>query len=217
MKKSEKIAEMYRIYANRIGKTKLDVEELTPLILNIAYLEVAQAKRSNEPYNTRTVFNEYTNAAVEVIPEYINEIEDPRFPTLYIGFNLTCEWDGLWNFLRDYFDTKLGVKIDNESRKIYRYDSAMHKRFENNHLVMNSDLPRKVNINLSNDFKNAQFSISESLSNKEANLISIQANKYTYRGTDPVYLFEFILDTYDNVEFFCLTRTDRNVRIEYFE
>jgi hypothetical protein len=65
--------------------------------------------------------------------------------------------------------------------------------------------------------KNAQFSISETLSNKEANLTSVKGEKYIYVGTDPDFGFEFILDSYGNIEIFSLTRTDRNLRIDYLE
>ena len=65
--------------------------------------------------------------------------------------------------------------------------------------------------------KNAQFSISYSLSNKEANLTSVKGNSYTYIGTDPDFMFEFVLDSFNNIESFKLTRTDRNLRIEYME
>ena len=217
MNKANEISRLYGIYAERLNRTKLNVEEFMPLVLNIAYLEIAKAKKNHLPYDTRKLFNEYTQAALEVIPEYENEVNDPRYSDLYFGFAATAEWDGLWNFLREYFDSKLGVKIDNEARKTLRYDSSMHNRYENGKLVASSEVLRKVVISLSQDLKNAQFSISESLSNKEGNLISAKGNTYIYEGTDPDFMFEFVLDSYGNIETFSLTRTDRNLRIDYLE
>lgn len=217
MNKSQEIKRLYTIYANRLNKSKLSAEEFQPLVLNIAYLEVEIAKRNHLSYDPRKLFIEYTQAALEVIPEYEKEVNDPRYPALFQAFALTCEWDGLWNFLRDYFETNLGISIDNETRKIFRFDSSLHKRFENNVLITTSQTPRKISINLSEDLKNAQISISESLSNKEANLYRVIDNKYIYIGTDPDFMFEFILDDFNNIEKFSLTRTDRNLRIEYLE
>jgi hypothetical protein len=217
MSRSKKISELYRVYAKRLGKNKLNAEEFQPMVLNMAYLEIAQAKKNGMSYDTKKLFIEYTQAAIEAIPEYAKEVNDPRYSTMYVGFAATAEWDGLWNFLRDYFESKLGVKIDNESRKIIRFDSSVHNRYENGNLVTTSEALRKVEINLSQDLKNAQFSISESLSNKEGNLISVKGNKYIYVGTDPDFMFEFVLDSFGNIELFSLTRTDRNLRIDYLE
>jgi hypothetical protein len=217
MNKANKIKKLYQVYCSRLNKTKLTTEEFQPLVLNLAYLEIATAKKKGLPYNTRKLFLEYTLAALEAIPEYSKEVEDPRYEGMYFSFQMTAEWDGLWNFLREYFESKLGVKIDNDTRKFLRFDSSLHQRFENGKLITSSETLRKIVIDLSEDMKNAQFSISESLSNKEANLSSVIDKKYIYIGTDPDFMFEFILDTYGNIEKFSLTRTDRNLRIDYLE
>jgi hypothetical protein len=217
MNKAEEISRLYAIYSKRINKTKLIADEFQPLVLNIAYLEIALAKKNHLPYDTRKLFNEYTQAALEVIPEYQKEVNDPRYFSMYLGFAATAEWDGLWNFLREYFDSTLGIQIDIETRKTLRYDSSIHNRYENGALVTSSEANRKVTINLSDDMNNAQFSISETLSNKEAYLISTEDNKYIYEGTDPDFNFIFVLDSYSNIESFSLIRTDRNLRIDYLE
>ena len=183
----------------------------------MAYLEIALAKKKDLSYDTRKLFIEYTQAALEAIPEYKNTVNDPRYSAMYLGFAATAEWDGLWNFLYEYFDSKLGIKIDREERIALRYDSTRHERYENNILVTSSEALRKVVVNLSKDKKNAQFTISEVLSNKEANLRSVSGSKHTYIGTDPDFMFEFTLDSFGNIDHFVLTRTDRNLRLEYFE
>lgn len=111
MNKAEEISRLYSIYAKRLNRPVLSVEEFQPLVLNIAYLEIAKAKRNHLPYDTKKMFDEYTQAALAVIPEYRKEVGDPRYATMYFGFAATAEWDGLWNFLREYFDSKLGVTI----------------------------------------------------------------------------------------------------------
>jgi hypothetical protein len=217
MNKASEISRLYAIYAKRLNRPKLTVDEFQPLVLNIAYLEIAKAKKNHLPYDTRKLFIEYTQAALEVIPEYEKEVSKPNYSAMFFGFNATAEWDGLWNFLREYFESKLGESIDNEIRKKLRFDSSIHNRYENGQLTSSSKVIRKVAIDLSQDMKNAQFSISETLSNKEANLTSVKGEKYIYVGTDPDFRFEFILDSYGNIEIFSLTRTDRNLRIDYLE
>lgn len=217
MDKASEILRLYNIYAKRLNCDKLDSDEFQPLVLNIAYLEIALAKKNHIPYDTRKLFIEYTQAALEVIPEYEKEVNDPRYAAMYFGFAATAEWDGLWNFLREYFESKLGIRIDNEERKTLRFDSTIHNRYENSQLVSSSEVNRKVEIGLSIDMQNAQFIISESLSNKEGKLISVIGNKYIYVGTDPDYRFEFVLDSFSNIETFSVIRTDRNLRIDYLE
>lgn len=217
MNRVNQISELYELYAKRLGKRKLIAEEFQPLVLNIAYLEIAKAKKNNIPYDTRKLFIEYTQAAIIAIPEYKNEVDDPRYSTMYFGFAATAEWDGLWNFLREYFESKLGIKIDNESRKSLRFDSSIHNRYESGILISSSNALRKVSINLSQDMKNAQFSISETLSNKEGNLLSVQGRKYVYLGTDPDFIFEVTFDSFNNIELFSLTRADKNLKIDYLE
>jgi hypothetical protein len=217
MNKAEEISRLYSIYAKRLNRPVLSVEEFQPLVLNIAYLEIAKAKRNHLPYDTKKMFDEYTQAALAVIPEYRKEVGDPRYATMYFGFAATAEWDGLWNFLREYFDSKLGVNIDNAKRITLRFDSSSHNRYENGKLVAHSEVLRKVIISLDQNMNNAQFSISESLSNKEGNLVSITGNKYLYIGIDTDFKFEFDLDSYGNIESFSLFRTDMNLRIDYIE
>jgi hypothetical protein len=217
MDRVKNISALYKLYADRIGKNKLDKEEFQPLVLNMAYLEIAISKRNNIPYDARTIFNDYTDAAINVIPEYINEVNNPMYSAMYFGFAATAEWDGLWNFLRDYFDSKLGIRIDDQERKVLRFDSSYHERYEAKKFISKSDVDRKVLINLSTDFKNAQISVSETLSNKEANLISKNENIYIYLGTDPDFMFKLYLDSYNNVEQFSIIRIDRNIEIIYFE
>ena len=217
MTKSEKISEYYNLYTQRIGKKKLTSDEYQPLVLNIAYLEIVIAKKNNIPYDTRSLFIEYTQAALEVIPEYHNDVKDPRYSALYFGFDATAEWDGLWNFLIEYFESKLGISLDNDTRTTYRLDSTFHKRYEYGTLITTSEANRKVTIILSDDKRNGHFFVSDTLSNKEANLTSVNGNRYLYTGTDPDFLFEFVMDNFNNVEKFSITRTDKNLRIDYFE
>jgi len=217
MNKVEEISRMYTLYTKRLNRNKLSLEEFHPLVMNIAYLEIAKAQKNNLNYDTEKIYFEYMQSALEAIPEFDKVVNDPRYSMLYLGFAATAEWDGLWNFLSEYFESNLGIKIGAESMKTLRFDSSIHNRYENGMHVSSGESIRKVIIVVSPDMKNAQFSISESLSNKEGNLFSVSENNYIYIGTDPDFKFEFVLDNYGNVEIFNLIRKDLNLRIEYLE
>lgn len=217
MTREESILHYYNIFGGRTGRPRLTPEEYQPLVLNVAYLEIAQAKRARKYYDTREIFDGYTDAACRVIPGYLQETKDPRYQAMYFGFAATAEWDGLWTFLRDYFDNSLGIKIDNVQMKYLRFDSSSHSRFEAGELISTSEIERKVTVALSEDMRTAQFEISLTLSNKEARLLQNLGNDYIYIGTDPDFRFEFSLDLFGNIESFVLMRTDRDLRIEYYE
>jgi predicted metal-dependent TIM-barrel fold hydrolase len=83
MNKAEEIARLYSIYAKRLNRTKLTAEEFQPLVLNMAYLEIAVAKKTHTPYDTRKLFNEYTQAALSVIPTKLTAEELAEIQKLY--------------------------------------------------------------------------------------------------------------------------------------
>ena len=53
MNKASEISRLYAIYAKRLNRPKLTVDEFQPLVLNIAYLEIAKAKKNHLPYDTK--------------------------------------------------------------------------------------------------------------------------------------------------------------------
>ena len=61
MNKADEISRLYTIYTKRLNRTKLNVEEFQPLVLNIAYLEIAKAKKNHLPFDTRKLFIELLN------------------------------------------------------------------------------------------------------------------------------------------------------------
>ncbi len=211
--KGKEIKDAYALYTKRIGKTKLSLEELQPLILNLAYLEIMRARKNGNSPNERRVYQDYTTSAISLFPEY-ESVNDSR---LFIGFQATLQWDGLWNFLKEYFESKVGIRIDEERRSMVEFNSSYHERYENDTKISVSEVPRKVSIYFSEDKSTAQFSISETLSPKESFLKSKTQKRHTYLGTDADFLFVITYDDFENVEHLSLQRMDKDLRIEYFE
>lgn len=211
MNRKSEILQNYQIYITRTGKNGMTNEELEPLIINLAYLEVLNQRKKGVFVDGLLIFKEYTASAGELFSQ-LNNLT-PILP----GFIGTLAWDGLWDFLRDYFQSKLGKSIDNIQSITETYSSSYHKRYENDIFISESAVERIVKIIFSEDKKECLLGISPSLSEKKAYLKNVENNIYTYIGSDPDYKFVITFDFLDSIEHVTLILNHRNVRIEYFE
>ncbi|WP_027137217.1 hypothetical protein [Gaetbulibacter saemankumensis] len=211
MSRENEIIENYQTYISRSGKNGMTEEEIAPLVLNLAYLEVLNQRKKGILVNDFNILKEYADAAEEIFPDMSN------LTATWPGFQATLAWDGLWDFLREYFQNKLGQSIDNVDVISETYNSSFHKRYENNAFTSESAVERIIKIIFSEDKKECLLSISPTLSEKKAYLKTTENNRYTYIGSDPDYKFVITFDFLDNVEHVTLILTHRNVRIEYFE
>lgn len=211
MPRKKEILENYKLYISRTGRNGMTQDELAPLILNLAYLHILRERQKGYYVNEITIFREYLNSAMEIFERM--EDQSATLP----GFIATLQWDGLWDFLANYFQNNLGLSIDNVEREVVRFDSFRHIRYENDLFISESEVERKISITFINSKETCQVEISPSLSPKQANLRSVNGNTHSYIGSDPDYLFVINYDQFDNIEKFSLTLTNRNVRIDYFE
>lgn len=211
MPRKKEILENYQLYISRTGRDGVTLEELAPLVINLNYLQVLKSRQKGIIVNEEKLFYEYLSSASEIFPALQSNYVDP------MGYFATLQWDGLWDFLANYFQNNLGVSIDNTEREVVRFDSLRHIRYENDLFISESEVERKISITFTNSKKTCQVAISPSLSPKQANLDSVIGNTFRYIGTDPDYLFVIDYDQFDNIEKFSLTLTNRNVRIDYFE
>jgi len=211
MDKKKEIGLNYQNYISRTGKGGMSKDEVTALVYNLAYLEIMNARKNGFFVNEPLIFQGYMESAEELFPNLNNLVSG------WMGFQATLAWDGLWDFLREYFHDKLGVSIDNVSVVSETYNSSFHKRYENNVFNSESEVERIIKIVFSDDKKECLLGISPSLSEKKAYLDNVDNNIYTYLGSDPNYKFVIVFDFLDNIEHVTLILTNRNVRIEYFE
>lgn len=129
---------------------------------------------------------------------------------------LNLGWNGMKDFLNDYFYKKHG-KILDTSEEHYEFSSSFHKRLESDNCIEMSNVDRQISVTLSNDRKCIAVSITPSLTLKVGNLKYQNDNVYKYEGKDPDYLFEFHFDSFGDISFFALELLSRKLRIEYFE
>jgi hypothetical protein len=155
----------------------------------------------------------FTDGAMEVFPGYT--IKEAMAATMGIQQNLT--WDGMWDFLRDYFQKNHGIEIDDVETISSIFYSNKHKRYENGILTSESDVERTINLNFINDKEELLVSIAPSLSPKKSYRISSSSYSPQYKGYDPDYLFSIAYDRNSEIISFTLEMPNRSLKIIYFE
>lgn len=198
-------------YIRRNGEN-LTNQDIEPVVMNLAYLEVLQAQKSGKFIDEFKVLVDYANAANELIPQ-LNFQPD----AVLSGYQASIQWDGLWEFLQNFFSSKLDWSIDVEELVTERFDSSSHTREEFGQFVSKSNIKRKVELMFKDDKKTLVVRISESLSDKKAILESVNGNRRVYRGTDPDYRFTIVYDPFGSIEEFILELLPRSLRITYHE
>jgi len=125
MDKKEIFINALNTYISRNGD-ELTQQDIEPLIMNLAYLDVYNARKNKKSVNEFEVLISYSWVAKQLIPTL-----DFEAHTYAFGFQATLEWDGLWEFLQDFFQRKLGWNIDeNDEVDVERFDSSSHTREE---------------------------------------------------------------------------------------
>ncbi|MDY3521946.1 hypothetical protein PG614_09925 [Riemerella anatipestifer] len=156
----------------------------------------------------------FTEAAMELFPGQYTE-RHAMMATMGVQQNIA--WEGMWDFLRDYFQKNHGIRIDDTETEASIFYSTKHKRYENGSLVSESEVERTINLNFIDNNQELVVSIEPSLSPKKSHLISNDGNTLKYKGYDPDYLFTVSFDDFEEVEQFILEMPNRNLKIVYFE
>jgi hypothetical protein len=164
--------------------------------------------------NIPVIIKAFTEAAIDLFPDYYGT-KNVIAATMGIPNNLA--WDGMWNFLADYFRSNHGLEINEKNNSVTKvFSSIKHRRFENNSLISESEVDRIVNI-IFDEEDNILVSIAPSLSPKKAFLKSVLGNKKVYEGFDDDYLFILEFDVFDEIEVFTLEMPNRNLKIVYYD
>lgn len=156
----------------------------------------------------------FTDGAMELFPEHYTA-KEAMVATMGIEQNVA--WDGMWDFLRDYFQKNHGIQIDEVETEPIIFYSTKHKRYENNSLVSESEVERTINLNFTDNKEELVVGIAPSLSPKKSYKLESVGNSVKYKGYDPDYLFTVTYDDFDEVEQFTLEIPKRSLKIVYFE
>lgn len=211
MSKTELIKKFCEIYKARLGKNDLNDEELQSIIMHLSYLEVSQSWEQGRSVDETDVFFEYVKSGMSSYPQMSN------LTGAFHGYMATLQWNGLRDYLRDYFFSKFGVKIDNVEFERVTFFSSNHKRFEDGILVSEDLADRIIELSFSENKQKCLVRISPTLSDKNSKLLKIIGNTFIFVGINSDYKFEITFDDFDSIENFSLELVNRKVRIQYFE
>ncbi|MFD1015721.1 hypothetical protein [Winogradskyella rapida] len=193
---------------NRRGQiTMADVEAE---VINNACLNILKNKDIQNAIMYAQIF---TESAQELIPQYSQK----ESMSALMGIQQNVLWDGMWDFLRDYFQKNHGIQIDDVETEPAIFYSNKHKRYENNSLVSESEVERTINLNFIDNKEILVIGIAPSLSPKKSYKLERNGNSVKYKGDDPDYLFTVTYDDFDEVEQFTLEMPNRGLKIVYFE
>lgn len=189
---------------------QITIDDVAAEVINQACLFILKNDKVNEAYHYSVIFND---AAKELIPQYTEKY----IANALIGIPMNVQWEGMWDFLRDYFQKNHGIQIDNIETTPAIFYSTKHKRYENGILISESEVERTINISFINDKKEIVVSIEPSLSPKKGYIINKAQNQMQFKGFDPDYLFTLTFDIFDEVETVVLEMPNRSLKIIYFE
>lgn len=194
----------------RKGELKLD--QIDAEVINLSCLEIL---RSKQHFGIIDITGMFTNAAMNLVPEYT----ESRAAIAQLGVMQNVQWDGMWEFLKNYFLSNHGFNIDgeNDTAESKIFYSTRHVRFEMNKEVASTPADRTIDLLFTEDRKVIMVNIQPSLSAKKGYISQNQNDKLIYIGSDPDYKFTIIFDEIDEVSKFILEMPNRNLRIEYFE
>lgn len=191
-------------------REKINMADVEAEVINNACLNILKNK---DTQNAIVYAQLFTESAKELIPQYSEE----ESLSALMSIPQNVQWDGMWDFLRDYFQKNHGIQIDDVETTPSIFYSTRHKRFENGVLISESDVDRTINLNFINDKEELIIGIAPTLSPKKSYQISQSGNQAKYKGYDPVYLFTVTYDSYEEVETFTLEMPNRNLKIIYLE
>lgn len=193
---------------NRRGQITL--EDVEAEVINNACLAIL---KNNEIHKATEYASIFSTAASNLISKYSQR----EISNALMGIPQNVQWDGMWDFLRDYFQKNHGIQIDNVEATPTIFYSTKHIRYENGSLITESEVERTININFINDKKEIVVSIEPSLSPKKGYVISKNQSQMQFKGFDPDYLFTVIFDSFDEVETFILEMPNRALKMIYLE
>jgi hypothetical protein len=191
-------------------KGQLTLEQVEREVINLSCLEVLQ---NNDILRIDEITCLFINAAKHLVPQY----GDAETVAAIRSVHLNVRWDGMWEFLKNYFQANHGIRIDDNASETKIFYSTRHERYEMNVQIANTPADRTIDFHFSQEKKVIIVNIHPTLSAKKGYLSGREGLKYIYSGSDADYRFTVLFDEIDEIIKFILEMPNRNLRIEYFE
>lgn len=212
----------------RKRRTVLTVPDIEREVINNACLLFLKMRRErgDKDWNARCIYGNAIVSNSEAIPyaEAFARAAMILFPQQYgmpeanaavLSVPMNVSWEGMWDFLKDYFQKYHGISIDNNRNQPCIFYSSCHKRYEHDVLITQSKVPRTINVQFINDRDEIIVSIEPTLSAKTGYLIEGNDNFLVYNGKDPDYRFTLTFDDFEEIETFVLEMPNRELKIIY--
>ncbi len=193
-------------------KGKLTVEQVEAEVINLSCLEILKNEQLDK---VDEIVSSFVKSAKMLVPQY----DDSKATIVRFGVFQNVQWDGMWEFLKNYFISNHGFNIDGkeDSAESKIFYSTRHIRYEQNIAVANTPADRTVDLFFTEERRIINVNIQPTLSAKKGFLTEKLKGKLVYAGSDPDYRFTVVFDDIDEVDKFILEMPNRNLRIEYFE
>lgn len=192
-------------------KGQLTKEMVETEVINLSCLEILKNRQN---HNAHAITEKFIEAAQQIIPQY----GEREALITRMGVPMNVQWDGMWEFLKNYFMSNHGINIDgDDSTESKIFYSTRHERYEFNNQVANTPADRTIDLLFTENRKVIIVNIQPTLSAKKGLLVESTGDKLVYRGSDPDYKFTVLFDQIDEVSKFILEMPNRSLRIEYFE
>ncbi|MFW6310079.1 MAG: hypothetical protein ACOC1D_03170 [Prolixibacteraceae bacterium] len=168
----------------------------------------------NSTQENESIAHSFINAAKELLPEYFS---DEEAEMVMKGIEQNLEWDGIWNFLKDYFTANHGIHIENDESVPIIFFSERQETFKNGILLAQSKRETTIFINFDKDYRYVMVKIDPDLPRQKGILISRDENTLQYKSLNKHYIFTIHYDEYDEVKEFIFEDIGRQTEIHYYE
>ena len=154
----------------------------------------------------------FIRAAKELLPEYFGK-DDAE--TVMVGIEQNLAWEGMWEFLVDYFEKNHGIKIDGKESRPILFFSDKQQTYESGLLVKEIDEEKTVFISFTLNKQMIRVKIDPDLPPQKGVLVSRDKHTLKYKNED--YYFTVQYDEYNEVDSFVLDKLDENQEVFYLE
>lgn len=166
----------------------------------------------NSTQDFHTISMSFINAARELLPDYFEE-EDAR--DVLIGIEQNLAWEGLWDFLTDYFRKNHGIIIEEGETVPLVFFCSRETRYEDGILVSDSEVDKTIYINFTSGKKKVIITIEPDYPPQKGIFYSREDKILKFRDHETDSLYTIVFDDYDEVE--SLTLVQENMEVVFME
>lgn len=170
------------------------------------------ALNSSQDYHK--IANDFIYAAKELLPEYFDEEEAEIVLT---GIEQNLAWEGMWEFLVDYFEKNHGIRIEDDEPPPVIFFSDRQQKFEDGELISETEDEKTIYISFTKNYKEVKVKIEHELPTKKGKLASKDEETLIYKNDKLNYTFTIKYDDYEEIESLSINFEDENLEIVYLE